>query len=1029
MSQAGNLNNTGVLPPGTVVETLTGNTGGPVGPDGSNNINVIGDGVGITIVGNPGTNTLVASLIGGGDAAETFITDSGTATPSGGVINVITNNSANHAGSSVLFSGSGNTVELHVTDGNNNTIIGLSAGNLTLTGSENTVLGTSSAAALTSGTLNTIMGYEAGVVLTTGTHNTLLGFNAGTNYSSSESNNILIHSGGVTTESNVLRIGTGTGTGTGQLNESFISGIHGITPGTADGIPVFIGSAGQLGTVGSGGSTFIQTVTGNTGGAVPPSAGNINIVGDGTTIEITGNPGTNTLTVVGLGGGGGTLTQLSGDTGFALPTAGIIDVITNNAAQAAGSTVLFSGATNKITLKVTDSDANTLIGNLAGNSSITGVSNTGVGEGVANLLTTGSSNVMLGESAGSSLLTGSNNILLGTSSGSNYASSEANNIILGSIGTAAESNTLRIGSATGTGLRQLNKSFISGIRGITPATTDGIPVFIGSAGQLGTVGNGGTTMIQTVTGNTGGAVGPLAGNINIVGDGTTIEITGNPGTNTLTVVGLGGGGGTLTQLSGDVGFALPTAGIINVTTDNIAQGAGSTVLFTGSGNSLVFDTTDSNGNTLVGGDTGKSGITGTHNIALGTNCGSSLTSGGSNMFFGYQAGNLITTGSGNFLCGDGSLNAVLQGTTTSSGLYGFGASSGVLFLHNWGGATSTNTFVGLGSGSSFSGGQQSATRNNTACGVSSLASLTTAVNNAALGTNAGRNITSGNFNALIGNNAGFSYTTAESNNIVINAIGTVGESNTLRMGAGTGTGPAQLNRSFISGIRGIAPSAGNGIPVFIDTNGQLGTVGGPGTSIISTLTGNTGGAVGPNAGNINVRGDGTSINVVGNPGTNTLTISSVGAGGGPSFIAYFSNNFTLISNTLTTLVYDTVPFNQGGAYNAANGVFTAPITGMYNFSCNVYLVIGTPTRNLGVLQLVTSRRNFQAINPIQLVSTSTYSAFSIGNNFYCNLNAGDTAFITMIYNNGGLNTTIQGNTTTPPSTVQGINTFFSGMLV
>jgi len=44
---------------------------------------------------------------------------------------------------------------------------------------------------------------------------------------------------------------------------------------------------------------------------------------------------------------------------------------------------------------------------------------------------------------------------------------------------------------------------------------------------------------------------------------------------------------------------------------------------------------------------------------------------------------------------------------------------------------------------------------------------------------------------------------------------------------------------------------------------------------VTTLTGNTGGAVGPTAGNINVIG-GTNISVAGNPGTSTLTINFTG---------------------------------------------------------------------------------------------------------------------------------------------------------
>lgn len=61
MSQAGVL--TVQTSGGPVTETLTGNTGGPVGPDGSFNINVIGVG-GVTVTGFPGTNTLEISNTG-----------------------------------------------------------------------------------------------------------------------------------------------------------------------------------------------------------------------------------------------------------------------------------------------------------------------------------------------------------------------------------------------------------------------------------------------------------------------------------------------------------------------------------------------------------------------------------------------------------------------------------------------------------------------------------------------------------------------------------------------------------------------------------------------------------------------------------------------------------------------------------------------------------------------------------------------------------------------------------------------------
>ena len=51
---------------------------------------------------------------------------------------------------------------------------------------------------------------------------------------------------------------------------------------------------------------------------------------------------------------------------------------------------------------------------------------------------------------------------------------------------------------------------------------------------------------------------------------------------------------------------------------------------------------------------------------------------------------------------------------------------------------------------------------------------------------------------------------------------------------------------------------------------------GNGAAPINTITGNIGGAVGPNIDNINIVGSGV-ISVSGNPGTNTLTISDSGA--------------------------------------------------------------------------------------------------------------------------------------------------------
>lgn len=61
MSQAGRYYEGTPLPD---IETLTGDSGGAVGPNAAFNINILG-GPGIDVVGVPGTNTLTVSLNGG----------------------------------------------------------------------------------------------------------------------------------------------------------------------------------------------------------------------------------------------------------------------------------------------------------------------------------------------------------------------------------------------------------------------------------------------------------------------------------------------------------------------------------------------------------------------------------------------------------------------------------------------------------------------------------------------------------------------------------------------------------------------------------------------------------------------------------------------------------------------------------------------------------------------------------------------------------------------------------------------------
>ncbi len=81
----------------------------------------------------------------------------------------------------------------------------------------------------------------------------------------------------------------------------------------------------------------LETLTGNSGGAVfPDGSGNIDVVGDGTTIDIVGNPGTNTLTVSAVGTG--VLSSLTGNSGGPVfPTAGNTNILGAGSITVAGN--------------------------------------------------------------------------------------------------------------------------------------------------------------------------------------------------------------------------------------------------------------------------------------------------------------------------------------------------------------------------------------------------------------------------------------------------------------------------------------------------------------------------------------------------------------------------------------------------------------------------------------------------------------------------------------------------------------------
>lgn len=263
--------------------------------------------------------------------------------------------------------------------------------------------------------------------------------------------------------------------------------------------------AGQF-SQGSGGSA-VETLTGDIGGPVGPTLGNINIFGAGG-IVVTGNPGTSTLTIDGSGVGTQTFNT---DSGSATPAAGIITMhgahglntsgaastVTTaiNNAITLGDLAVLPANTDALTVQTGDihlssgnfyiaptnsagtigvirltggnqkflhnfsSNGGALADNVflgldAGNLTNSGTRNIGVGASSLSSLTTGQSNTCFGEQAGFSITSGNGNSVFGAQS-LGVLTIGSQNVAIGSAVLGAlvnGSNNIAIGQSAGSNL-------------------------------------------------------------------------------------------------------------------------------------------------------------------------------------------------------------------------------------------------------------------------------------------------------------------------------------------------------------------------------------------------------------------------------------------------------------------------------------------------------------------------------------------------------------------------------------------------
>ncbi len=229
---------------------------------------------------------------------------------------------------------------------------------------------------------------------------------------------------------------------------------------------------------------FGQTITGNTGGALSPTAGNWNIVTANSTPLFAGAVSTLTL-------------DFALNSNLFLGSPGSITSGTTNV-----------GYGKLAAASISSGSDNVMVGYEAGIGYTTGNTSTIVGSyAMFNAVAGASNNTAIGSSTLYNLAgAGTNNTALGFNTGSAFTTTESNNIVIGNTGVIADNAKIRIGT---NGIQ--TATFIVGIDGVNVGSTAKVVTM--ASDQLGTA---------TITAGTGITVTPGANTITISSAGTTV---------------------------------------------------------------------------------------------------------------------------------------------------------------------------------------------------------------------------------------------------------------------------------------------------------------------------------------------------------------------------------------------------------------------------------------------------------------------------------------------------------------------------
>jgi hypothetical protein len=654
---------------------------------------------------------------------------------------------------------------------------------------------------------------------------------------------------GAATLTGVL-IGNGTSAVTGNAITQYdvlvggvTNAISSIAPSATTGIPLVSGGAAanpSFGTaVVAGGGTGNTTFTAYsliTAGTSATGAFQ-NVVGTGTTgqllVAVTGG------LPVWTNAGSSSSISITGDTGGALT----------------GDAFTFSGGTTGLSFGGSGSTETLTFAGITANGGTVSLATDATGSSVNIGTGAGAKLVAIGSKTGASSITesvGTGNFVLDGVAGSTYTIGASTTTGTTTIGGTAQTGTITLGSSSGTNIVAVGAG--------AGATT--VNIANGVSGNTISLGNGVNTSAQVVNIASGAA-----------GANSTVNILNGVATTGTQTVNIATGAAASTTNIGNVTGA---SGIVErVGTGNYSlDGAASSTYRIGASTTtgtIIIGGTAQTGGLTVGSSSGTSilnlgtggganavnvGVGGTGIVRIGNTTGNTAVTGSLTASTTLTAtSGAITATSGNIVVTSG--NITLAATTSSS--IGSILIDGNSWLHAFGATADANSFVGslagnytltsgtatnnsgfgntalaaltTGTGNtcigSTSGASITTSNKNTAVGRDSLNLLTTgtagAGYNCCLGWQAARNLSTGQANICLGVQAGYNYTGAESSNILIgySVVGTLSESNVLRIGVNNGTSLGYLAKAFIQGISGVTVT---GTAVLCATNGQLGTV-------------------------------------------------------------------------------------------------------------------------------------------------------------------------------------------------------------